>query len=692
MLVASPTRSGAAQQCGTSAGYSICLSVPSGPLAGDVTISATVSGSTAGISEMRFSWGSTASNSNQLLSDFEAPYTFVWRTGQYLDATQWLNVRVERGGTTLGAPVSMQATLENGNDTGVPQNPTDWSQLFVPRASSGDPVVAAAGDGGDGTVRSNAIADQILGSEASVLLYLGDLYERGTAAEFDFNYGRSSFEPGGGRQWGALARWTKPTLGNHEGFNIPTWRNYWHGRPNWETFVYGGVRFFDLNSECGRIGGCGTSSAQYRFVANALAASTQSCVVAFWHRPVLSVWEDTATMEPIWALLANNGGDLVLNGHDHTAVRTFPLNAALQAGQPDSHMVQLTVGSAGHQLTSVTDGDQRYAWHLRNVAGAAYATLVGGGSGAATALQIEFRDENGQVDPGSTFGVDCGGTPDVIPPTVPGTPSGLSNAPGSIDLTWAASTDDRASSIAYRIYRDGGSTPIATVTSSSSSTVSFADAGLAGATSHTYQVDAGDGTNWSARSAASDPILVQGTGGPVFQDGFDAGLAQWTSVTNLSLDASSAPPTGSPPSVRAAVANLRAFAYHDLGSAYPALCMSESVNLTSISGGASALLKMRTATNQSVGRVFASPTRVLNVRADVSGVTLSSGVSLPAGWNTIRLCGTIGTSGTWTLFLNGSQIGSWSANNGTAPITRVQIGDDAAKTVTINIDDVLVSS
>ena len=86
-----------------------------------------------------------------------------------------------------------------------------------------------------------------------------------------------------------------------------------------------------------------------------------------------------------------------------------------------------------------------------------------------------------------------------------------------------------------------------------------------------------------------------------------------------------------------------------------------------------------------------APSRVLNVRADVSGVTLSSGVALPPGWNTIRLCGTIGTSGTWALFLNGSQIGSWSANNGTAPITRVQIGDDAAKTVTVNLDDVLVT-
>ena len=418
-LVASATSSGAAQQCGTSAGYSVCLSIPSGALTGDVTISAVVNGSTAGISEMRFSWGSGASNSNQLLSDFEAPYTFVWRTGQYLDATQWLNVRVERGGTTLGAPVSMQATLENGNDTGVPQNPTDWSQLFAPRAFSGDPVVAAAGDGGDGTARSNAIADQILGSEASVLLYLGDLYERGTAAEFDFNYGRSSFEPGGGRQWGALARWTKPTLGNHEGFNIPTWRDYWHGRPNWETFVYGGVRFFDLNSECSRIGGCGTNSAQYRFVANTLATNTQSCVVAFWHRPVLSVWEDTPTMAPIWALLANNGGDLVLDGHDHTALRTFPLNAALQANQPDSHMVQLTVGTAGHQLTSVTDNDARYAWHLTDVAGAAYVTLVGGGSGAATALEVEFRNQSGQVVAPSTFTVDCGGTPDVTPPDRP---------------------------------------------------------------------------------------------------------------------------------------------------------------------------------------------------------------------------------------------------------------------------------
>ena len=111
------------------------------------------------------------------------------------------------------------------------------------------------------------------------------------------------------------------------------------------------------------------------------------------------------------------------------------------------------------------------------------------------------------------------------------------------------------------------------------------------------------------RAMAADPYFNAGTPPPppppppppgtVFEDGFDAGLAQWTSVTNLSVDPSSAPPTGSVPSVRASVTGSRAFAYHDLGSSYPALCMSEAVNLASISD-ASALLKMRTATNQSV--------------------------------------------------------------------------------------------
>jgi len=689
VFIVAPISARAAQACGSSAGYSLCLSAPDGVLSGDETISVTVSGSTSGITELKFSWGSGSTNSNHLFSDFEAPYTFVWRTDRYLDATQWLNVRVERNSDTLGTPVALQLTVENGNDTSVPQNPADWPSVFQPRPYAGDPVVAAVGDAGDGTARDRVVSASVAASQASVLLYLGDLYERGTAAEFDFNYGRSSLEPGGGWHWGAMASWTRPTLGNHEGFNIATWRDYWHGIPDWETFVFGGVRFLNLNSECTRIGGCGTNSAQYRFVQEVLASNTHACVVAYWHKPVLSAVSDTTAMNPIWALLADNGGDLVLNGHTHTMQRFHPMNANLQTGRPDSHMVELISGAGTHHLTPTVDTDPRSAWQVNRVAGVAYLTLAGGGSGNATAIQWHFRNQNGALISGSESSVSCG--TDGVPPTPPGKPSGSSNAPGTIDLTWAASTDDQATSLTYNVFRDGGTTPVGSVTSSSTATVAFTDTGLMGGSTHTYEVEASDGVNGSGRSAPSDPITVLAGPAPVFQDGFGSGLGAWINVNNLALDSVSFPPGSSPPSVRGSVASARAYAEHDMSASYPSLCLSAAVNVTS-STGSVALLKLRTAGGQSIGRVFIDSGRVLKVRGDISGSVFSSGVVLPTGWSTLGLCGTVGSTGTFTLALNGSPLGTWTTNNGTTQIGRIQIGDDLAKTWTVNYDDVIVTA
>lgn len=408
-LLLAPVESGAAQRCGVSAGYEICLTAPDVPVSGDAVISVAVNGSSTRISEMRFAWGASSTTTKHLLSDFQAPWGFTWRTDRYLDGTRWLNVRVVPRGGYPGAPVAMQLTLANGNTSTVPSNPQDWESVFQPRPStSGDPVVAAVGDGGDGTMRSAAVASMIAGSEASLLLYLGDLYERGTAAELDYNYGRSSLEGGRGRSWGAMAHWTVPTLGNHEGASIPAWRDYWHGRPLWDSFVFGDTLFLNLNSECGRIpGGCGPDSPQYRYVQEVLAADGHECVIAFWHRPVLSAVADAPEMQPTWALLAANGVDLVLNGHTHTMERYLPMNASLQTGQPDSHTIQVIAGSGGHNLTSTVDTDPRMAWQVTKVAGAAFITLVGGGSGEATALRWEFRDTSGATIPGSEGSVSC---------------------------------------------------------------------------------------------------------------------------------------------------------------------------------------------------------------------------------------------------------------------------------------------
>ncbi len=401
-------RSLAATGCGTSAGYSLCLSAPAGPLEGDAVISVSLSGDPARIRDLRFAWGPRSTTTKHLLSDFEPPWGFVWRTDRYEDATGWLNVRVVRHDGVIGSPVALQVTLANGNITGIPRNATDWNSVFQPRSSVGDPVIAAVGDGGDGTARSAAVAAMVQASEASILLYLGDLYERGTPAEFDHNFGRSSLEGGGGRLWGTMAAWTAPTLGNHEAANLRAWRDYWHGRPDWDTFVFAGVRFLNLNSECGRIpGGCGVDSPQYAFARSVLETNTDACVIAYWHRPVLSAVADAPRMQPLWELLAANGVDIVVTAHTHTMEVYGPMNADLQTGEPDSHTVQLVSGAGGHHITSTVDTDPRVAWQARRVPGAAFLTAVGAEDGSPSALRWEFRDAAGEVLPGSQGVVLC---------------------------------------------------------------------------------------------------------------------------------------------------------------------------------------------------------------------------------------------------------------------------------------------
>jgi len=337
--------SAAVSRCGAAEGYQLCLFAPDSPLSGEVGIRATLHGSGPRPHEVIFAYGPDEQRAEHLLSDFEAPYEFRWPTGKYVDGSGVLTVRTARLGEET-APVSVPVRLSNGisSQAEVRRYPTNWSTYFSPRVRSGPPVLAAVGDGGNGATRSNAVARSIADSPAEVLLYLGDLYEKATPAEFLNNYGR---QPRGGRpgtDWGALAPWTQPVFGNHERFNPEAWRDYWRGRPRTATFVHAGVRILLLDSECAD--GCGTSSAQYAWAQRVLANNSQRCVVAAWHRPVLSAVQDNEAMRPLWALLARSGGDLVLNGHTHSMSAYAPLNADL-ATSPGAHQVQLISGGGG---------------------------------------------------------------------------------------------------------------------------------------------------------------------------------------------------------------------------------------------------------------------------------------------------------------------------------------------------------
>jgi hypothetical protein len=100
--------------------------------------------------------------------------------------------------------------------------------------------------------------------------------------------------------------------------------------------------------------------------------------------------------------------------------------------------------------------------------------------------------------------------PPPPPPSGPSVPADLTATVAGdteIDLSWSASTDDAGTIQGYDVYRDGGR--IAQVTTGTT----FADTGLDPGTTHSYQVDAYDGTRTSARSRAVTATTTGGGGG-----------------------------------------------------------------------------------------------------------------------------------------------------------------------------------
>ena len=184
---------------------------------------------------------------------------------------------------------------------------------------------------------------------------------------------------------------------------------------------------------------------------------------------------------------------------------------------------------------------------------------------------------------------------------------------GTITIDWAAS-QDASPPVTYRVYRDGGSTAIGSTTATS-----FTDTGLAPGSSHTYAVDAVDSLNnpASAKSQPSASITVSALSA-IFSDTFaSASFAAWTGTTNMTID----PGTGraAPPSAKAQAVSGQAFAYELLPTTLDTVCMSANVNATSPGTGLPVLLRLRTAANGPIARVYLSSTGILSVRSDVSG-------------------------------------------------------------------------
>ena len=112
----------------------------------------------------------------------------------------------------------------------------------------------------------------------------------------------------------------------------------------------------------------------------------------------------------------------------------------------------------------------------------------------------------------SSWGGTNGGCTAV--PSVPGKPSGTGTSSSTISLTWSVSTAGSSCTVSYNLYRSttSGFTPGSTNQIASGLTsASYADSGLAAATTYYYVVEAADGDGSSAASAQGSGTTLGGT-------------------------------------------------------------------------------------------------------------------------------------------------------------------------------------
>jgi hypothetical protein len=213
---------------------------------------------------------------------------------------------------------------------------------YVPSGPARRAVVWAVGDGADGGAAGKAVARLVRAGPVDRFLYLGDVYGPqpagllrgdGTAADY-----RTRYAP----VFGALARRTAPTPGNHEwpqrgGGYEPYWRTAIGSTPPaYYSFTIAGWQVLSLNSEAPH----GRGSRQLRWVAREVARPG-TCRLAFWHRPRFSAGRhgDQADIAPLWDALRGRAA-LVVNGHDHDMQRLRPIDG----------ITELVSGAGGHGL------------------------------------------------------------------------------------------------------------------------------------------------------------------------------------------------------------------------------------------------------------------------------------------------------------------------------------------------------
>lgn len=186
--------------------------------------------------------------------------------------------------------------------------------LFVDSDTDRVAEVWAVGDAADEGAGA-PLARLIDRNRPDRVLYLGDVYETGTAEEFARNYAPT---------FGRFAEITAPSLGNHEAVSVadgyePYWRSvYGKLPPSFYSFELAGWELLSLNSEVDY----GPDSEQVRWLGEQ-TSDGGNCRLAFWHRPRYSAGTthgDDPSLQTLWDTLSGHTR-LIVNAHEHDLQR-----------------------------------------------------------------------------------------------------------------------------------------------------------------------------------------------------------------------------------------------------------------------------------------------------------------------------------------------------------------------------------
>jgi len=206
----------------------------------------------------------------------------------------------------------------------------------------------------------------------------------------------------------------------------------------------------------------------------------------------------------------NNGATSIANPVTVVVTTSTPSNQApiVNAG-PD---VSGSVGSTVHLEGSVSDdglpgspGSLTIAWSL--VSGPATPSWPLGDDNqahahvvfpAAGTYVLRLTVSDGALSSSDDVTVTIASAPDVEAPSVPTGLAAAAISTSQVNLSWGASSDNTAVA-GYRVFRNGSAV-------GTSTTTSYADAGLASNTLYTYTVSAYDGASPPNESAPSLPV------------------------------------------------------------------------------------------------------------------------------------------------------------------------------------------